>query len=103
MTLVSVIMAARDAEATIDEAIGSIVAQTHADWELLVVDDGSTDRTREVALARGDPRIRVLEPGRVGVLARLRNAGIEAAAGEWVALLDADDAWLPENLETKKS
>jgi glycosyltransferase involved in cell wall biosynthesis len=99
MTLVTVIMAARDAEATIDEAIGSIVAQTHADWELLVVDDGSTDRTREVALARGDPRIRLLEPGRLGVLAQLRNAGIEAAAGEWIALLDADDAWLPAKLE----
>ena len=96
---VSVVMAARDAEATIGEAIESVLAQTHRDWELLVVDDGSTDRTAEIARRFGDERIRVLQPGRIGVLAQLRNLAIAEARGEWIALLDADDAWLPEKLE----
>jgi glycosyltransferase involved in cell wall biosynthesis len=99
MTLVSIVMAARDAEATIGEAIASVLAQTHQDWELVVVDDGSTDRTREIASSFADPRIRVLEAGRVGVLARLRNRGIKQTTGDWVAVLDADDAWLPAKLE----
>src|SRR5690348_4751903 len=96
---VSVVMAARDAAATIGDAIASVIAQTHADWELVVVDDGSTDGTAGVARAAADGRVRVLEPGRIGVLAQLRNRGIEATSGEWVAILDADDRWLPNKLE----
>jgi glycosyltransferase involved in cell wall biosynthesis len=99
VTLVSVVMAARDASETIGEAISSVVAQTHGEWELVVVDDGSTDRTAAVARGFGDARIRVVEAGRVGVLAQLRNRGIDETTGEWVAILDADDAWLPEKLE----
>ena len=99
MTLVSVVMAGRDAEETIGEAIASVVAQTEPDWELVVVDDGSQDATVEVARRSGDHRVRVVEAGRIGVLAQLRNRGIEETAGEWVAILDADDAWLPTKLE----
>jgi glycosyltransferase involved in cell wall biosynthesis len=92
-------MAARNVEATIGEAVGSVIEQTVEDWELLVVDDGSTDGTLGVVQGFADPRIRVLEPGRIGVLAQLRNLAIAEAHGEWVAVLDADDAWLPEKLE----
>ena len=103
MTLVSVVMVARDAEETIGEAISSVVAQKHADWELVVVDDGSTDATLEIASGFADPRIQIIEGGRVGVLARLRNRGIRETVGEWVAILDADDRWLPEKLERQLS
>jgi glycosyltransferase involved in cell wall biosynthesis len=92
-------MAARDAEATIYEAIGSVLAQTVPDWELLVVDDGSADGTAQIVRDFADERVRLLEPGRIGVLAKLRNLAIEQARGEWVALLDADDLWLPRKLE----
>ena len=96
--LVSVVMAARDAEATIGEAVRSVVDQSHRDWELLVVDDGSTDSTLDVIRGFGEGRIRVLEPGRIGVLAQLRNLAIAEARGEWIAFLDADDVWLPKKL-----
>jgi glycosyltransferase involved in cell wall biosynthesis len=99
MTAVSVVMAARNAEETIGEAIASVLAQTHAELELVVVDDGSTDGTAATAHAFDDERIRVIEAGRVGVLSQLRNRGIAETSGEWVAILDADDAWLPEKLE----
>ncbi len=95
---VSVLMAARDAEAFVAEAIGSVLAQTYEDWELLVLDDGSTDGTAAIAAGFGDSRIRVLRLERIGVLGQVRNRGLEAADGELVALLDADDAWRPEKL-----
>ena len=79
----------------------SVLAQSLADLEVLVVNDGSTDATRDVALAlaQADPRVRLLDqPANRGVSAA-RNAGLDAARGEWVALLDADDAYLPQRLE----
>lgn len=97
--IVSVIMAAFQAEATIAESIRSLLAQTHPDWELIVVDDGSTDGTAAVAQGFGDPRIRVLREAHRGVLGAVRNRGIAVARGEAVALLDADDLWQPLKLE----
>lgn len=80
-------------------AIDSILAQTFQDFEIVVVDDGSTEDVRAVVEAYRDPRIRYVGlPKRRGVSAA-RNAGIEAARGEWVAFLDSDDEWLPEKLE----
>src|SRR5438128_10593151 len=99
MTLVSIVMAARDAERFVGEAIESVGGQTHAEWELIVVDDGSADATAAAAGAFGDPRIRVLRSERIGVLAQVRNRGIDEARGEWIAFLDADDAWEPAKLE----
>lgn len=96
---VSVVLPVRDAAPTVAAAIGSIRAQTLAEWELIVVDDGSGDGTAAVLsdLARADSRIRVITQGPQGV-ATAFNAGIAAARGEFVARMDADDAAHPERL-----
>ena len=100
---VSAIIIVLNGEAYLAEAIDSIRAQSLRDWELLIVDDGSTDGT--AAIARGyrdrDPgRIRLLShPGNANLgMAASRNLGIVAARGRYVAFLDADDIWLPEKL-----
>ena len=97
MPRVSVIIPTYNRAALVKEAVASVLAQTYRDFELLVVDDGSTDGTLE-ALAAFGGKIRVLaSPDRGGVSAA-RNAGIAAAQGEWLAFLDSDDLWLPEKL-----
>ena len=103
--LVSVIMPCYNAEAYLDEAITSVAAQTVADWELMILDDGSTDGSREIAArwAASDPRIRLLEnPENLGA-ARTRNRGLDLASGTWIALLDSDDIWRPEKLQLQLS
>ncbi len=98
---VSVIMPAYNAGKYIEEAIRSVMAQTLTDWELLVLDDGSTDDTCALAaaLAAEDPRIRLLPNERNMGVARTRNRGFDLCRGRYVALLDSDDVWLPEKLE----
>jgi glycosyltransferase involved in cell wall biosynthesis len=93
-------MAARDAEATIADAVESIVGQTLREWELIVVDDGSRDRTGDVAagLARKDDRIKTLRTSGLGPAAA-RNVGLEVAGGQYVAILDADDLAVANRLE----
>lgn len=90
---VSVIMAAHNAEPFIAEAIASLQAQTLGDWELLVMNDASTDATGPLAdaLAQTDARIRVYPLARLGSPARVRNAGLARAAGRLITFLDADD------------
>lgn len=97
--MISVLLPVRDGAATLARAIGSIRAQTFQDWELLIVDDGSTDDSRAIAeaAAREDGRVRVLAPGRAGIVAAL-NAGLAAARGELIARMDADDESHPERL-----
>lgn len=99
---VSVLVAAHDAAATLDEALASVAAQTAADWECVVVDDGSTDATVAIAKARAaaDHRFRLLARRHEGVVAA-RNAGLAACRGAWVALLDADDRMHPRRLEAQ--
>jgi glycosyltransferase involved in cell wall biosynthesis len=94
---VSVVIPAYNAEATIAEALESVFAQ-HFDigFEVIVVNDGSTDGTRAMLDKFGD-RIRIIDQSRRGVSAA-RNAGIRAAAGEYIALLDADDTWTEDKL-----
>lgn len=95
------IVPAYNAEAYIDTAVRSVLAQTMADLEVLVFDDCSTDGTAERIrqLAGTDPRVRpVFNDKNIGV-ARTRNHGLDIAAGEYVALLDADDFWYPDKLE----
>ncbi|MEM4724269.1 MAG: glycosyltransferase family A protein, partial [Candidatus Hadarchaeum sp.] len=79
-------------------AVNSVMAQTFADWEAIIVDDGSTDNTREVAAQFTDSRVRYIYQDNRG-LAAARNTGIRAAQGEYLAFLDADDEWEPTFLE----
>jgi glycosyltransferase involved in cell wall biosynthesis len=96
---VSIVMATRNYGRFLRTAIDSVVAQTFGDWELIVVDDGSTDETPEILNAyRDDARIR---PHRTDGLGqpRAKNLGIQLARGPLIAFLDGDDAWLPDKLE----
>ncbi len=96
---VSVVIPSHNRAAMLRRAIESVLAQTFADFELIVVDDASTDNTAEVIQESGDPRVRVVQNAVREGAARARNKGIEAASGEWVAFLDSDDEWLPRRLE----
>lgn len=99
MPLVSVVMPARNAAATVARAVASIQGQTLRDWELVALDDGSKDATRFILIemAQTDPRIRVLRT-KAGIAGAL-NAGLAAATGEFVARMDADDECAPDRLE----
>jgi len=98
---VSVLIPAYNAAHCIGQAIASVLAQTEQDFEILVVDDASSDATAALveAAAADDPRIRLLRAPRNGGPGSARNRGIAAAAGEWIAPLDADDRFHPERLE----
>ena len=101
MPLVSVIIAARNAEATLATTLGSVLRQTETDLEVLVVDDGSTDATAAVARGMGDQRISVhSEPGRGASAAR--NLGLAVASGRYVSFLDADDLWTDDKLRAQR-
>lgn len=93
-------MSAYNASGTIDIALRSILAQTYQNWELIVVDDGSTDQTREIVSKMRDARIRFIqEPsGNRGLAARL-NQCVHLAKGQYIARMDADDVAYPQRLE----
>jgi len=93
---VSVIIPTYNRWPMLREAVDSVLAQTYKDFELIVVDDGSTDETAEWLGQLGAP-IRVISQGRRGVAAA-RNLGVSAAQGRYLAFLDSDDLWLPEKL-----
>jgi glycosyltransferase involved in cell wall biosynthesis/GT2 family glycosyltransferase len=97
--LVSVILAAHDAEAHVEVAVESMLRQTLADLELIVIDDGSRDRTPELLARIEDPRLAVLRNDERQGLAASLNLGLEHAQGRYVARLDADDVALPRRLE----
>jgi glycosyltransferase involved in cell wall biosynthesis len=95
---VSVVIPAYNRAASIRGAIESVLRQTWQDFELLIVDDGSTDGTLQAAAQIADPRIRLIENPRNMGAAGARNTGIAEARGAWVAFQDSDDEWLPEKL-----
>jgi glycosyltransferase involved in cell wall biosynthesis len=95
--LVSVAMPAYNAAATIAAAIDSVLAQSFPDFELIVVDDGSTDATAGIVRAYADPRVHLLQQPTKGDSAA-RNRAIAEARGELLAFLDADDLWQPDKL-----
>jgi len=96
MTSVSVIIPVYQSANTIAEAIDSVLSQTFKDFEIIVVDDGSTDSLEEVLSKYGE-KIKLIKQKRLGVSAS-RNKGIKNSSGEIVAFLDADDIWLPNKL-----
>lgn len=95
--LVSVIMPVYNAEAFVAEAIESVLAQTYPHWELIIVDDGSTDASPEILKRYTDPRIVTIRQQNKGE-GGARNTGLERAKGETIGFLDADDAYLPTAL-----
>lgn len=96
--LLSVIMPAYNVEAWIGQTLNSVLRQTISDWECIVIDDGSTDKTPIVVSSIKDNRIRLIAQNNAGVAAA-RNVGLEAAQGRYIAFLDADDLWHPQALE----
>lgn len=96
----SVITPAYNAEKYIAEAIESVQSQGLETWEMLVIDDGSTDGTRQVVeqFAAKDPRVKLIQNNHGGV-SHARNSGIKQAKYEWIALLDADDAFCPNKMK----
>ena len=98
--LVSVIVPAYNAAAFIARTLASVRAQTYPCLEVLVIDDGSSDRTPQIVqtIAQQDPRVRLLQQPNAGVAAA-RNLGIQQARGEFIAPIDADDLWHPKTIE----
>jgi succinoglycan biosynthesis protein ExoO len=95
---VSFIVAAYNAEETIERAIDSALAQGGVSMEVVVVDDCSTDGTRAIVQRHADPRVRLVCLCRNGGPGSARNAGIDAACGRWISILDSDDALRPDRL-----
>jgi glycosyltransferase involved in cell wall biosynthesis len=98
MTQLSVVMPVFDAERYVGEAVESLLRQTHADFELLVFDDASRDRSAEIVAGFADPRIRLFRKPHAGYAVWLRE-GVERARGEFVARMDADDVARPRRFE----
>lgn len=99
MPTVSVIVPTHNRADLLAEALGSVLGQTYQDFEIIVVDNGSTDGTPDVVAGLADPRIRYHWQEDSGLPADSRNVGIRMSAGTYVAFLDSDDLWLPEKLE----
>jgi glycosyltransferase involved in cell wall biosynthesis len=98
-SLISVVMPTYNQARFISYSIDSVLNQTFENWELLIVDNFSSDETSEVLAHYSDPRIRVFKIDNGGVIARSRNLAIEASKGNWIAFLDSDDYWFPKKLE----
>jgi len=101
--LISIIVPVYNAENFIEETMDCVAAQTYTNWELLLVEDCSSDNTvtliRQYMERTGDPRIRlIMQPSNMGA-ASARNRGLKEANGRYVSYLDADDLWMPEKLE----
>lgn len=103
--LVSVIMPSYNAEQYIAESIESVLAQTYSEWELVITDDCSSDKTPEIAKAYGekDPRINFCVAKQHSGIAETRNQSLLRAQGRFIAFLDNDDLWMAEKLEKQVS
>ena len=98
--LVSIIMPSYNTAPYISESIQSVLAQTYVDWELIIIDDCSTDDTDSVVSSYfSDRRIKYLKNDRNSGAAVSRNKALREAKGKWIAFLDSDDLWMPDKLE----
>lgn len=99
MELVSIIMPAYNAESYIKDSIDSVLSQTHTNFELIVVDDCSKDKTVQVLRSLNDPRIKIVELKENVGTGDARNCGLQVSQGQYISFIDADDVWLPQKLE----
>ena len=99
--LVSIIMPSYNTASFIKETIQSVLDQTYTNWELIIVDDCSTDHTDEVLESIKDSRIRYFKNDKNSGAAASRNKALREARGQWIAYLDSDDLWLPQKLENQ--
>ncbi len=97
--LVSVIIPTFNRAHLIRETIASVLKQTYQNFEIIIVDDGSTDNTAEVVKSYSDPRISYFYQPNSGLPAKARNTGLARASGEFIAFLDSDDIWFPRKIE----
>lgn len=97
--LVSIIMPSWNTGKFIGESIQSVLNQTYKNWELIIVDDCSTDTTDEIVASFNDERIRYFRNDKNSGAALTRNRALREARGEWIAFLDSDDLWMPKKLE----
>lgn len=97
--LVSIIMPSYNSEQYIDDSIQSVLNQTYGNWELIIVDDCSTDRTVQIIKSYNDSRIVFLQNEQNRGAASARNYALKEAKGKWIAFLDSDDIWHAEKLE----
>ena len=97
--MISVIIPTYNRANTILRSVNSVLNQTYEDFELLIIDDGSTDNTKVLIEQLDDPRIRYIYLGANGGASNARNKGVEYANGEWIAFQDSDDAWKPNKLQ----
>jgi len=97
--LISIVLPTFNRAKILQRAIDSVIEQSFAQWELIIVDNNSNDETDQVIERYGDSRINILKINNEGVIARSRNKGIKKAAGRYVAFLDSDDWWTPNKLE----
>ncbi|HVT83842.1 MAG TPA: glycosyltransferase [Chitinophagaceae bacterium] len=97
--LISVIIPTYNRLPLLKEAIASVIEQTYIKWELIIVDDGSTDGTADAIQKMSDSRIRLIPLSHSGHIGQVMNEGVKHCSGEWLAFLDSDDIWLPQKLE----
>ena len=97
--LVSVIVPVYNAGKWIEDTILSVRSQTYRDWELILVDDGSTDNSMEIMRQCADDRVRIIDDGSNRGAAYARNMGVKEAKGRYICYIDADDLWSPDKLE----
>lgn len=101
--LVSIITPAYNAEKYISQTIDAVLRQTYTNWEMIIVDDCSSDNTAVVVTSYADSRIKYLKNEKKSGAAISRNRALREARGKWIAFLDSDDLWLPEKLEKQVS
>jgi len=97
--IVSIILPTYNRADLIVETIASILNQTYQRWELIIIDDGSEDNTEEIVTQIKDERIQFHKAGRIGIVGKIKNIGIEKATGELLAFIDSDDLWAETKLE----
>ena len=98
---VSIIIPTYNRADVITRALNSVLAQTETNYEVIIVDDASTDETKQIIESYLDPRIRYLRHDKNKYAAAARNTGMEKATGQYIAFLDSDDEWVPTKLHAQ--